>query len=192
MLESSLWSLLSLATTSSPSGNPVGSIFLTLFLQNPSPVLASALPPAWARPLWHVPEFLQHPHPRGLSASLLVPLRLVWTSSRVSLLKPEVSSFGQRHKNRIMSFCIHILHSLPVLLIEKAEDLAAAAGPGWSGFLCPWPLAPGTQPVASQVRIFALGTLSGVLLPFLCDLCYYLIRTAKPPFWSTLHPLYLA
>lgn len=59
ILESSLWSLLSLVTTSSPSGNPVGSIFLILFLPNPSPVLASPLPLAWARPLWHVPEFLQ-------------------------------------------------------------------------------------------------------------------------------------
>ena len=116
MLESSLWSLLSLATTSSPSGNPVGSIFLTLFLQNPSPVLASALPPAWARPLWHAPEFLQHPHPRGLSASLLVPLRLVWTSSRVKF-QASVKGIKTGSCHSAFTFCIHF----PFYLLKKPK-----------------------------------------------------------------------
>ena len=107
MLESSLWSLLSLVTTSSPSGSPGGSIFLTLFLQIPSPVLASPLPPAWARPLWRMPEFLQPPSPAPWSPYFHpCPTEAGLNQQQSEPVKTEVLNFCLRHKHRIMSFCI--------------------------------------------------------------------------------------
>ena len=52
-------------------------------------ILPSPLPPLWSRPPYTCLNFCTHLL-TGLPTFRLVPLRLLWTSSRVSLLKTEV------------------------------------------------------------------------------------------------------